>query len=357
MSFNTTISDVFKSTSLGNIKSAVGSVLYGINHRQTPNPITINKDGHGLVFFTRPQLNLSTANLRSMRRFIPLLTTAEASYPRAVRNLLDPRLNLPCPIMDNKFAFIPLLSNHALSVSGFPDPFVDIHDSKPGVYKEVFSIVDSTIEQYSAYDVSTSFRNMIGDPINMLFDIWIHYMAGVFRGDLTPYPDFIAYNEIDYQTRIWRLVLDRNKRFVQKIACTGASIPKSNQLGGAFNFEHDHPLNATNDQISIQMHSVGFCYQDPILVYEFNKTVAIFNPDMADDGTTNPPYLRNMVLLQQSELITFNNRGYPRINVDTMELQWFISLPEYNATMAAFIRNNNALANTVQFLPNIENID
>ena len=357
MGFNTTINDVFKSTSIGNEKSAVGSVLYGINHRQTPNPIPVNKDGHGLVFFTRPQLNLSTANIRAMRRYIPLMTTAETSYPRMVRNMLDPRLNLPCPIMDNKFAFIPLLTNHALSISGFPDPFVEIHTSKPGVYKEVFSMVDSTIEMYSAYDVSTSFRNMIGDPINMMFDIWIHYMAAVFRGDLAPYPDFIAYNEVDYNTRIWRLVLDRNKRFVQKIACTGASIPKSDQLGGSFNYEHDHPINATNDQISIQMHSMGFCYQDPILISEFNKTVAIFNPDMADNGTANSPYLTNMVALKQSELSIFNNRGYPRINEDTMELVWYISSQEYSATMTAYIRNNNALADTITILPNEENID
>lgn len=357
MSFDTTIGDVFKSTSLGDIKSAVGSVLYGINHRQTHNAVSINKDTHGLVLFTRPQLNLSTSNLREMRRFIPLLTTAEASYPRAIRNLLDPRLKLPCPIMDNKSAFIPLLSNHALSVSGFPDPFVDIHISKPGVYKEVFSMVDSVIDMYSAYDVSVSFRNMEGDPINALLDVWLHYSTAVFRNDMSPYPDFIAHNEIDYNTRIWRLVLDRSKRFVQKIACTGASIPKNNQLGGSFNYEHDKPINATNDQITVQFHSVGFCYQDPILVYEFNQVVGIFNPDMEDDGTSNAPYLRNMVLLKQSELDIFNNRGYPRIDPDTMELQWYVSPEEYNIRMMAYIRNANALSNGVSVMPNIENID
>ena len=340
---NTTLNDVFKSTPLGNYKSSIGTALYGINHRQTPGRVPINQDGYGLTLMTRPQLNMSTGNLRALRQFIPLLTVNETSIPRMIRKLLDPRLasgdgKLDCPLMDDKCAFIPILSNHMLSSSGWPDPFVEVHTSKPGVYKETFSIVDGVVEQYHSFDISTTFRNMLGDPITALVYVWCLYMAAVFRGDMVPYPDFIAYNEIDYNTRIYRLVLDRTKRFVQKIACTGAAFPKNVPLGQAFNFEHDHPINSANDQIGIQWQANGVCYQDPIVIYEFNKTVAIFNPDMSDaSGRTS------VQLLSPSELQLFNNRGYPRINPDTMEMEWYASIQDYNTVMSAFTRNSLAL--------------
>lgn len=332
---DTTLTDVFKSTPLGDVKSAIGTVLYGINHRQTPNPVPINQDGYGLTLMTRPQLNLSTGNIRAMRQFIPLLTQNEVSLPRMIRGYLDPRLDLPCPIMDQKSAFIPLLTNHMLSCSGWPDPYVDVHTSKPGVYRESFSMVDSMIDIYNTFDITATFRNMVGDPITSMMFYWIHYMSAVFRGDMVPYPDFIAFNEIDYNTRIYRLVLDRSKRFVQKIACTGASFPKNNQLGAAFNFETSTPLNHSNDQLSVTFQCNGACYQDPIIVHEFNSVVKIFNPQMQTRA--------GMQLLQPNELQFFNNRGYPRIDPDSMELQWWVDSSEYSAQIAGYARNANAL--------------
>lgn len=335
---NTTLNDVFKSTALGDMRSSVGAALYGINHRQTPNTVPINQDGYGLTLMTRPQLNLSTDNLRQMRGLIPLTTTDELSIPRMVRCLLDPRLNLVCPIVDKKNAFIPILTNHMLSNTGWPDPYVEVHTSRPGVYKEEFSMVDSVIGSFAAYNISTTFRNMSGDPITLLLYTWIQYMAAVFRGDMSPYPDFIAYNEIDYNTRIYRLVLDRSKQYVQKIACCGAAFPKTVPLGAAFNFESGTPINASNDQISVEFQANGWNYQDEILIYEFNRTVELFNPDMADAVIYD-----RMVKLQPVQLSLFNNRGYPRIDYDTKELGWFVTLSEYNAIMSAYVRNASAL--------------
>lgn len=352
---NTTLNDIFRSTPLGDVKSAIGTVLYGINHRQTPNAVPINKDGYGLTFITRPQLNMSDFNLRALRNFIPLLTTTDDSLQRMVRMLLDPRLDLDCAFIDPKNAFIPILTNHMLSCSGWPDPYVEIHTSRPGVAKEVFSMVDSEIAIYSAYDISCTFRNMVGDPITLLMNTWNTYTSAVFKNIMVPYPDFIAYNEIDYNTRIYRLVLDKNKRFVQKIACTGASVPKSVPLGAAFNFEHDHPLNPSNDQLQIQFHCEGARYQDPIIVSDFNTVVTIFNPDMqADSSTGEVPGMRK---LKPSELTMFNNRGYPRIDPDTMELMWYVSNDDYNEIMAPFIRNYKALTSKQYTSPTSINID
>ena len=341
---NTTLNDIFKLTPLGNTDSPIGTVLYGINHRQTPNPVPINKDLYGLTFITRPQLNLSTPNLRAMRELIPLLTTNLTSIPAMIRGYLDPRLNQACPVMDNKSAFIPILTNHMLSCSGWPDPYVDVHTSKQGVFREVHSMVDSTIDRFQAYDISASFRNMPGDPITEMMRVWTIYMTEVFKGNMTPYPDFIAYNEIDYNCRIYRLVLDRSKRFVQKIGCTGASFPKNTPIGQAFDFQHDKPINPNNDQITIQFQSNGYRYQDTMVTYDFNTIVGIFNPDMKESN-----YQTNMVKLLPSELQIFNNRGYPRINEDTMELCWYVSVQEYTSTISAYNRTMTAISNSKRF--------
>ena len=342
---NATLNDVMKTTTMGDYRSAIGAALYGINHRMTPGPVPINRDYHGLVLLTRPQLNLSDVNIRAMRKFIPLLTTEETSIQRIVRKLLDPRLNkLPCRLVDDKQAFIPLLTNHALSLSGFPDMYVNTRMSNPGIQKEVFGQVDDIIDLNHNYDVNIGFRNMTGDPITLLFSTWLEYMSGVFSGILVPYPDFIAANEIDYNTRIWRLVLDRSKRFVTKIGYTGASFPKNVPLGAAMDYTHDRPVNQNNDMLNIQFASFGARYNDPIMVHEFNKIVGTFNPDMRS-GTDGFPIGRVIQLLP-SELPFFNNRGYPRIDPDSMELQWFVSEGEYNTVAVARSRTFKALTNT-----------
>jgi hypothetical protein len=147
----------------------------------------------------------------------------------------------------------------------------------------------------------------------------------VYQGVLVPYPDMIIQNEIDYNTRIYRLILDPTKTKVQKIGATGASFPVNAPLGAAFNFEADRPLNNSNDQISITFQSSGALYQDDILVDEFNRTGQIFNDGLKDDKRE-----RFYKKVPMDALAIFNNRGYPRINPMTYDLEWWVSNEEYN---------------------------
>lgn len=340
---NASLNDIFRITQVGDYSSSVASALYGINHRGTPGAVPINRDYHGLVLFTRPQLNLTDENLRAVRSMTPLLTTEPVSIQRMVRKLLDPRLeDLPCPLVDDKNAFIPILTNHALTLSGFPDPYVSMKLSKPGVYKEVFGHVDEMVDVFGAYDINVSFRNMVGDPITLMIYTWLKYMSAVFLGEMMPYPDFLAANEIDYNTRIWRLVLDKNKKHVTKIACTGASNPVNVPYAAAFDFAHDKPINSANDSLNFKFQSFAAYYSDPILVHEFNKTVAIFNPDMipGDDGLP----IGRVVKLDFAVLEQFNNMGYLRIDPGTKELEVWVSEFEYEAIMAKRVNTIRALS-------------
>jgi hypothetical protein len=350
---NTTLDDVFKTTPAGSIDTAIGGVFYGINHRQQPSAIPINKDVYGLTFFTRPQLNLSPFNIAAERKFIPLTTSEPASIQRIIRCYLDPRLgyNIPgasdanrklnSPFVDNQNAFISVLTNHLQSCTGWPDPVVETFTSKPGAYKEVYGFTDSNIDEFSSYDITATFRNMVGDPISLLFATWLRYQANVFQGIMSPYPDFIVKNEIDYNTRIYRLVLDKNKKYVQKIACTGAAQPISVPMGSAFNFEHDKPMNISNENISINFRCFGYCYNDDIIVHEFNKTVGVFNEHMRDSYRNS-----NMVKIPSEALSIFNGKGYPRINQTTYELEWYVDQGLYSQLVGNYERHTGAVKST-----------
>lgn len=326
-----TLDDYFRTTALGSINKAIGNNLYGINHRQIATSIPSNKDLYGLTFFVRPQLNLQSENIRNNRLFYPLLSKEANSIQRFVRCTLDPRLMygygdsqetaaIKCPVVDSKNAFIPILSNNLKSISGWPDVVVPTFDSKEGLMNEIYSQVDGMAKNYGAFDIDATFRNTIGDPIVYMFYIWLHYQANVFSGNMVPYPDFIIENAIDYNTRIYRLVLDHRRRYVKKIAATGVSFPVSVPAGQFFDYTDERPYNDQSKDITIRLRSLGAQYHDDILIHEFNQTVIIFNPDMKDENRTSSYYKIDPALL-----IYFNNRGYPRINPETYELEWWIN--------------------------------
>lgn len=315
--------------------TAIGSSFYGINHRQTPPAIPINRDYYGLAFFTRPAMNLSTANLQTHRLFTPLLTTVKDSLPRAIRCLLDYTLvqdGVSSPFVDPQQAFIAPLTNHLLSLNGWPDISVQEFQSHEGLYKEVFGFVDGNItEAVRSYELTATFRNIPGDPITAFFFYWCQYMAAVFEGTLVPYPDMIWENEIDYNTRIYRVVLDSTKTKVQKIAATGASFPLTSPTGAAFNFDSQQgPLNSSNDQITINFRCFGATYLDDILIDEFNRTVVLFNSNMADAVRTS-----KYTKVPMSALPIFNNTGYARIDPNTYELEWWVDNDQYNYFLPA----------------------
>lgn len=324
---------------------------YGFNHRQTPLAIPMNKDQYGFVFITRPQLNMQTDNLLQQRLFVPLTTQTELSYERFVRSTLDPRIQtgytpsrngaaeggsskgmaLECALVDNRNAFIPLLTNSIQSLSGFPDMSLDSFTAPAGVYKEEFTMVDSHSVNYSAYDITATFRNARGAPVMSMFRYWEHYAGHVVEGSLMPYLDMITENEIDYMTRIYRLVLDPSKQMVTEMCCTGASYPTTLARGSVFDFSDEKPYNDANAQIPVTFRSMGFVDNDDIIIRWFNEVVEIFHPGMRNGNRAG-----QMVKIEYRHLALFNCRGYPRIDPFTRELQWYVDADYHSAKMEAY---------------------
>lgn len=328
MSNKSVINDAILDTGIGGPESGITDAFYGIDHRSAGTAFPKNTDRQGLVLFTRPRLNLTYNNLSSLRRFSRYLSSDRKSLHRAIRCLLDPRLadqlitdNEMDSIVDNKQAFITLLTNTCLTVSGFPDTTVDTYTAPEGIRKESWGMIDSVAEINQPIDITCNFANMYGDPISHLFELWTAYAGYIYSGELVPYPDQIYKREIDYQTRLWRLVLDSNGQYVTKIGSLIAGFPMVGMSGAHYDYAREDINIRSTDQISVPFRFFGCEYEDPILIHEFNLTVGYFNPIMRNINTMLQKYRK----LELYEINENNHRGYPRIDPITRELQWWVS--------------------------------
>jgi hypothetical protein len=339
------IDEFFKTTGIGSIERAIGDNLYGIRNVPGKAPVQLAKDNYGYTFFTRPQLNLQSDNIRNVRTMYPLLTNVDTTIQRFVRTTLDPRLMtkykfrigasrqaISSPLVDNLNAFIPVLTNNIVSMSGFPDIAVPTYTSPEGVYGESQSMGDGITDNFGSYDVDATFRNTMGDPILYMMYIWTKYISYVFSDEMVPYPDFMLENEIDYNTRIYRLVLDSNQIHVTKIFATGASFPTSVPTGAFADFNSEDVYNMGNKEFTIRFKCDGFITMDDILIWEFNKTVCSFNPAMKDEVRG-----KAMAKVPMSLSYIFKNRCYPRIDPKTNELQWWVDVSLFNALTVGYL--------------------
>ena len=372
---NASVDQLLEGLPIGSVQKAIFNNLYGINARQTGGAVPRAKDSFGFTFFTRPQLNMTQFNLTNYRGFYNLLTDNDLSYQRYTRMMLDPRLGavggLKSPLVNNESAFIPILTNNIVSVSGWPDLSVPVYTSPSGLYGQEHSIVDGVTNHFEAFDIDVTFKNTKGNPLIYFFYIWIKYQTLVFEGILNPYLDMITENEIDYNTRIYRLVLDQQKRYVTFIAATGASFPVNVPTGNLFDYNLDTPFNTRNSEINIRFRSLGFTAFEDILKLEFNQTSAIFNADlknllkhdMSDGGSdadkaredgaivykvpgcsyVKVPYLLSSAMDSDIGNNSFFNPNYhmhPYINMITNELEWWVDEKRFGKNSQDNVKNN-----------------
>lgn len=340
------LDDLFMLMPTGSFDRAILGNMRGIDHRQAIGALPINKDAPGFTFFTRPQLNLQRDNIRNFRQLASLLSSNPLSMQSYIRAILDPRLiegfsygrgvyvppQLNCPLVDNKCAFIPQLTNNLISISGWPSISAPVNTSRPGLYNESQTIYDGRVLNSEAFDITANIRNTRGDGVLFLIYAWVLYGSNVFEGTLMPYLDFVTENEIDYNTRIYRLVTDYTKTRMSKISCTLASIPTGVPIGDAFDIPSMSSYLEANREISVRFASTGVRYNDDLVAKNFNEVVCIFNPNMFD---TVRPNAMTKVSLASSNI--FKHLCYPRIDMYTAELEWWVDNTVYSRFMAKYL--------------------
>lgn len=333
------IDQISRNTGLGSLSDAYGNMLRGINHRGLGNPINKNLDNSGIVFFTRPDLNLSYDNLAASRTLMNLAIGdgVEATIQRAIRTILDPRgafeRGITSPLVEHKLPFISLLSNNLLSLNGWPDRAPEVYTSNAGIQKEQIAALDGTYQHRGELTLSANFRNTAGSPILAMISAWLETAINCHDELMVPYTDNKIHRRLDYTTRVYHFTLDPSRRFIQQWVACGGGFPSTDPIGQMFNFQGGETMMQSSDQIPIQFSCTGADYNDPITLEEFNDLVAMFNPDCTvrkynNDGTVElaGPYYR----VDPHLLRTANYYGTPIIHLATNELMWFMNEDELN---------------------------
>jgi hypothetical protein len=291
---------------------------------------------------------MTTDNLANFNPFYhTLIDDRSTSIANWIRCTLDPRLmhgfkignfdydTIDCPLVDNHNAFMPVLTSNIISVTGFPDKVITPFVSKPGNYKETYVQGDGPLYDYKEREVSVTFRNFQGNIIMRLFDVWVDYIRCVFEGVLSPYPDYLMADWIDYQTRIYRIILDPTQTYVIDIMAFPVSFPITVPRGASGDFNIEKPFIESKD-VTIMFISSGVCYNSGMLAHEFNKAVCIFNSSMKDGNRET----YNKKLNKFSSKF-FSWRGYPRINPNNYELEWWVPNDLYNIRSQYFLNLEN----------------
>lgn len=355
------LDQIVRDTGYGSMSTINYLTLSGFNYlRHGQQLVHNNRDNMGYVFFTRPILNLTYDNLSNVSSMVRLRNAPPMSIEAMVRGLLDPwgqngfmnqgnnkgnaktadqisKDAQTCPLVNRYNPFIPIMSNTLTSLTGFKDLSLNTYTSKAGAHNEQWAMADGFFYKTEAFELSSSFRNIEGDPISLLIETWLKYMAACRQeNEMFPYPCFVEEREFDYNTRIYRFVMDHTRKYIQKF-CATIAFPISLSYGNTFNYSYDKNFIDSNAEISVSWQCVGTDYNEPVLVYEFNNLVAMYCPDLAIDYTrydtkTNSLVVKGMEYwqkLQDNE----KNRGLfmaiPLINHVTYELEWWIPKTHY----------------------------
>lgn len=357
------LDEYLKYTSLGSIRDAGSNAHYGINRTFGLRPIPRNNESQGLCFFTRPQLNLQTNNLINHRQFYPYLTPgsdAETTPQRYARCVLDPRLGynlegmdyLRSRLLDNSIGFIPILTNSLKSLSGWSQLQAKEWTSKPGLYGEEYAIVDGSLADYKKGNLTATFINTRGNTIVHIFYLWLWYMSLIFEGGIVKYHDFYSENTIDYNTRIYKLTYDSNRRVVPMIAATGVAWPMGIDIHEFFDHDSSKRHNEAIDELTVPFSYLGTIYNDDLLYYEFNQVSVIHNRSLLKPKKEVKRTVNGITFYEVSrgerELIKIppvlsrfmENRGVPYIDYRTYELEWWVTAAYFDAVVQRYVEGD-----------------
>lgn len=327
-----------RAAGLGSEDAKFQDIFHGINRSPNMSPLPSHRELQGLTLFTKPNLNLSYDNIAPVRQLAHLLVQDTDSYQYAIKAYLDPLTAKRNPkksaLVDHANPYMPLLSNTLLTMSPPPDIGVNIYSSPEGMMKEVWIMQDSIASHNGRYDLTTTFNNVKGNAVLMLFHTWLIYM-GELRTNrfFSPHPEQRLKDEMDYFTRIERYKFDASGRKIEQWFHTGASVPTNISIGAGFSFNREEAGEMENKQISVQFACVGAVYNDPIQLFEFNMRVQKWNPFMADTRRKTV-----YVKVPYEELQLTNFHGYPWINLATNELEWWVEPEVYSKLTRGFYK-------------------
>ena len=326
------------------MKQAVGLSLYGMSMDARLPQHGADPETDSMVFFTRPQLNLSSENVSQVREMADLKTKRPDSIGNWVRNTLDPRLSDPAlgaqlggvrsPLVNNNYGFIPALTNLCIKTTGWPTRAVSTYVSDPGKYKEVYMQVDGRSRLEGPVSITAEFARIPGDPISSLFETWGVYPEYVFEGFMDPYIDMILAREIDYNIRMFVFNFDQSGTRIIRAGSTLPGIVMVSGDGEPYNFDRKGTSFTTNPTVSFPMKFPAVVQKDPAILTDFNQIQGMFHskmkPGKIEGAMTKVGYMYRGY---------FKGYLYPYIDLNTSRLETWAENSVFGKISALLVKH------------------
>lgn len=328
-SYRSKLDDIARLNGSTSMKSFISDSYLGVNIYNTFTPTLLDNSQYGLIFFSRPNMNLHKSNINKERTLSLLDSSDPNSDAAAIRGYLDPNNLKAGHFSSNKVLidspWINLMGNHCLSMSGWPDIVADTYVSQPGLYQQEWVMYDGFPKYFKSWPATMSFSNQDGNTLIHLLNYWTKYGLHVHEGLIDPWPESLLEEELDYVTRCFVILLDGSRRKIRGIASTFA-IPTAIGVGELFNIDRSKVVNDGVNQVTAQFTCIGAEYYDPILYKEFNDITCIFNQGMLPKNRS-----QSYVKIPSKHVRFFNFQAIPWVNIETTELEWYVKRDTYNA--------------------------
>ena len=277
-----------------------------------PAMMPLSDNTIGLAFVTRPQLNLTDDNVSRSEKLCSLMGVSQYSIGAYIRGMLDERwaaANQPI-MLNNQIPFITCLTEYLKTSTGFGDLQIQTQSSEPGIRDQVYQRVSSKLEENGIFTMAQTYYNPKPSVIPALFQVWEDYISEVTSGDrnLSPRDFYLFGNRIDYDCRIYHLIMNKDAEFLEHIFATVQSIPTTYPAGSMANIDNtQNSLRAEGqDDFSVQFSSAGMRFNELGLIQSFNEHSYLYNPALRPENRNT--YYR---ILSTKEYQAYNYGAVP----------------------------------------------
>ena len=318
---------VFKENGGPGYDSALVNMLRGIRILGPGNSMApIPDDTIGLAFASRPMLNLSDYNVQKHPQLQALVKPARNSFMAYIKGLLDPVWGAANSgdntALDPLNPWIPPMTNFLKVSSGFPDLSLAVGKSSPGFRGETYSFVDGILKVNFDFDIRQSYYNTKPNFMPYLFEVWVHYIEAVTLGDegMEPNWEALECNYLDYTTRIYHIIMNKNMRNIEWIFCCGGCFPTTFPSGAFSTIDRTQNTlrGQGQDELEINFAAQGFRFSNLQIADQFNRTTLRTNPNM--HPSVRSRYYKKMPF---RDYYLSGYGSYPWINLDTMEMEYW----------------------------------
>lgn len=302
---------------------------------QGPAMMPLSDNTIGLPFVTRPQLNLTDDNISRSEKLVSLYGVGQNSMGAYIRGMLDERWAASNAgiILENRNPFIVPLTTFIKTSNGFNDLQISVETSEPGIRGQVYQRVASKLEFNEAYTINQTYYNPKPSVLQALFQYWEDYISEVVSGDrqVTPRDWYLMGNRIDYDCRIYHLIMNKDAMFLEHIFATVQSIPTTYPAGAIAGIDTTQNTlrGEGQDDFSIQFASVGQRQDEWGLIQSFNEHSFLYNPSLMPAVRNN--YYRE---LKVTEYTAYSGGAFPLLlprnetGRSGIKLTWWVPLNE-----------------------------